>query len=161
MNVKINKYFLVLLLIILVLGILNLTIGNSKSKSNTYLNSIENLYDEYLSIKELLEVETNNYYDNNYLSEYSVKEIRDKYIKMEVKVKKIINEIKSFKNDFKGLNEKYVLDIAENIMSIINSNFLKNDVFNSEDEVIIKQFHKINSDLKLVFNKYKMLKIAF
>ena len=161
MNVKINKYFLVLLVIILILGILNLSIGNSKNKNNMYLNTVEDFYKDYLSINDLLNVETDNYYKKNYLSKYSVKEIKDKYINMKINSQRIINEVNSLAHNIEGLNEKYIVDIAEDIVNTLSNDFLTNAVFDSSDEIIIKKFHKINSDLKMIFNKYKMLKIAF
>lgn len=161
MNVKINKYFLVLLFIISILGILNLITGNSKNQSNMYLNKFDNMYNDFLSVKKTLDLETDNYYKTNNLSKYSVKEIRDKYIKMKSNSQNIVNEVSLLKHDFDGLNGKYIVDIGKDIIKIINNEFLMDNIFDSNDEVIIKQFHKIHNDLKFIFNKYKMLKIAF
>ena len=79
MNVKINKYFLVLLFLILFLGIFNLYTGNSKYVNNLYFNKIEGVFDNFSIIDEILNSEIDNYLKNNYVSKYSIKEIRDNY----------------------------------------------------------------------------------
>ena len=65
MNVKINKYFLVLLFLILFLGIFNLYTGNSKYVNNLYFNKIEGVFDNFSIIDEILNSEIDNYLKNN------------------------------------------------------------------------------------------------
>lgn len=160
MNVKINKYFLVLLFLILLLGIFNLYTGNSKYVNNLYFNKIEGVFDNFSIIDEILNSEIDNYLKNNYVSKYSIKEIRDKYMNMKLNVQEIINEINLV--DYYGdLNKKYLVDILYNVLDVIDNHFLVNDIFNSDDESIIKNLQKIRDDFEKVLSKYNVFKINF
>lgn len=160
MNVKINKYFLVLLFLILVLGIFNLYLGNSKYANNLYFNKIEEVFDSFFVIDEILDFEIENYLKNNYVSKYSIKEIRDKYTNMKLNVKEIVREIKSV-SYYEDLNKKYLVDILDDVLNVIDNDFIIDDIFNSDDEIIIKNLQRIRDDFKKVLGKYNVFKINF
>lgn len=160
MNVKINKYFLVLLFLILFLGILNLYTGNSKYVNNLYFNKIEGVFDNFSIIDEILNSEIDNYLKNNYVSKYSIKEIRDNYTNMKLNVQDIVMEI-NLVDYYEDLNKKYLVDILYDVLEVIDNDFLVNDIFNSDDEIIIKNLQKIRDDFEKVLNKYNVFKINF
>lgn len=160
MNVKINKYFLVLLFLILFLGIFNLYTGNSKYVNNLYFNKIEGVFDNFSIIDEILNSEIDNYLKNNYVSKYSIKEIRDNYTNMKLNVQDIVREI-NLVNYYEDLNKKYLVDILYDVLEVIDNDFLVNDIFNSDDEIIIKNLQKIRDDFEKVLNKYNVFKINF
>lgn len=160
MNVKINKYFLVLLFLILFLGIFNLYTGNSKYVNNLYFNKIEGVFDNFSIIDEILNSEIDNYLKNNYVSKYSIKEIRDNYTNMKLNVQDIVREI-NLVDYYEDLNKKYLVDILYDILEVIDNDFLVNDIFNSDDEIIIKNLQKIRDDFEKVLNKYNVFKINF
>lgn len=160
MNVKINKYFLVLLFLILFLGIFNLYTGNSKYVNNLYFNKIEGVFDNFSIIDEILNSEIDNYLKNNYLSKYSIKEIRDNYTNMKLNVQDIVREI-NLVDYYEDLNKKYLVDILYDVLEVIDNDFLVNDIFNSDDEIIIKNLQKIRDDFEKVLNKYNVFKINF
>lgn len=160
MNVKINKYFLVLLFLILLLGIFNLYTGNSKYVNNLYFNKIEGVFDNFYIIDEILNSEIDNYLKNNYLSKYSIKEIRDNYTNMKLNVQDIVREI-NLVGYYEDLNKKYLVDILYAILEVIDNDFLVNEIFNSDDKIIIKNLQKIRDDFKKVLSKYNVFKINF
>ncbi|HJC99463.1 hypothetical protein [Candidatus Arthromitus sp. SFB-turkey] len=160
MNVKINKYFLVLLFLILFLGIFNLYTGNSKYVNNLYFNKIEGVFDNFSIIDEILNSEIDNYLKNNYVSKYSIKEIRDNYTNMKLNVQDIVREI-NLVDYYEDLNKKYLVDILYDVLEVIDNDFLVNDIFNSDDEIIIKNLQKIRDDFEKVLNKYNVFKINF
>lgn len=160
MNVKINKYFLVLLFLILFLGIFNLYTGNSKYVNNLYFNKIEGVFDNFSIIDEILNFEIDNYLKNNYVSKYSIKEIRDNYTNMKLNVQDIVREI-NLVDYYEDLNKKYLVDILYDVLEVIDNDFLVNDIFNSDDEIIIKNLQKIRDDFEKVLNKYNVFKINF
>lgn len=160
MNVKINKYFLVLLFLILFLGIFNLYTGNSKYVNNLYFNKIEGVFDNFSIIDEILKSEIDNYLKNNYVSKYSIKEIRDNYTNMKLNVQDIVREI-NLVDYYEDLNKKYLVDILYDVLEVIDNDFLVNDIFNSDDEIIIKNLQKIRDDFEKVLNKYNVFKINF
>ena len=160
MNVKINKYFLVLLFLILFLGIFNLYTGNSKYVNNLYFNKIEGVFDNFSIIDEILNSEIDNYLKNNYVSKYSIKEIRDNYTNMKLNVQDIVREI-NLVDYYEDLNKKYLVDILYDVLEVIDNDFLLNDIFNSDDEIIIKKKKKIRDDFEKVLNKYNVFKINF
>ena len=160
MNVKTNKYFLVLLFLILFLGIFNLYTGNSKYVNNLYFNKIEGVFDNFSIIDEILNSEIDNYLKNNYVSKYSIKEIRDNYTNMKLNVQDIVREI-NLVDYYEDLNKKYLVDILYDVLEVIDNDFLVNDIFNSDDEIIIKNLQKIRDDFEKVLNKYNVFKINF
>lgn len=160
MNVKINKYFLVLLFLILFLGIFNLYTGNSKYVNNLYFNKIEGVFDNFSIIDQILNSEIDNYLKNNYVSKYSIKEIRDNYTNMKLNVQDIVMEI-NLVDYYEDLNKKYLVDILYDVLEVIDNDFLVNDIFNSDDEIIIKNLQKIRDDFEKVLNKYNVFKINF
>lgn len=159
MNVKLNKYFLGLLFLSLVLGIFLLSGSGKINLSNMNLNKVEKIISEFEFIEGVLDSEIKNYLDNNTISKYSIKEIRDTYVNIRSDILGIINDVNVI--DYKNLNEDYLKDILEDMLKIINNDFLLNNIFNSNDETIIINLKYIMSEFKKVLNKYNIFKINF
>ncbi len=159
MNVKLNKYFLGLLSLSLILGIFLLS-GNGKTNlNNTYLNRVEKIIGEFHFIEEVLDSEIKNYFENNTMSKYSIKEIRDTYANIRSNIFEIINDIDVI--DYENLNEEYLRDILEDMLEVINNDFLLNSIFNSNDETIIVNLQHIMYEFRKVLNKYNVFKLNF
>lgn len=158
MNVKINKYSMVLLFLILFFAFLNFYVGNSKHTNDIYINKISNIFRNFTVIEEILDRELDSYFENNSISKYSVKEIRDKFVSMKFDIQNIINEIDS-SSYYGNINKKYLLDILYDALNVVNNKFLLDDIFTSSDETIIKNFKYIFNDFKKVFDKYIVFKI--
>lgn len=159
MNGKVNKYFLISLILILFFGILSLYVTNNKYV-NVYFSKIEKIFDKISSIEDIFKLEFDNYLNKNYVNKYSVKEIRDSYTNIKLDVLEIIDEINSA-DYYKDLNKKYLIDILEDVLKVINNDFLVNDIFNSSDETIIKNIQSIIYDFNKVLSKYNVFKISF
>lgn len=159
MNVKLNKYFLGLLSLSLILGIFLLS-GNGKiNLNNMYLNRVEKIIREVHFIEEVLDSEIKNYLENNTMSKYSIKEIRDTYVNIRSDILGILNDIEVI--DYENLNEDYLKDILEDMLNVINNDFLLNSIFNSNDETIIVNLQYIMNEFRKVLNKYKVFKLNF
>ena len=52
-------------------------------------------------------------------------------------------------------------NILYDVLEVIDNDFLVNDIFNSDDEIIIKNLQKIRDDFEKVLNKYNVFKINF
>lgn len=159
MNGKVNKYFLISLVLILFFGILSLYVTNNKYV-NVYFSKIEKIFDKFGSIEDIFKLELDNYLNKNYVNKYSIKEIRDSYTNIKLDVLEIIDEI-NLANYYKDLNKKYLIDILEDVLKVINNDFLVNDIFNSSDETIIKNIQSIIYDFNKVLSKYNVFKINF
>lgn len=159
MNVKLNKYFLGLLSLSLILGIFLLSENGKTNLNNTYLNRVEKIIGEFYFVEEVLDSEIKNYLENNTMSKYSIKEIRDTYVNMRSNIFEIINDIDVI--DYENLNEEYLRDILEDMLEVINNDFLLNSIFNSNDETIIVNLQHIMDEFRKVLNKYTVFKLNF
>ncbi len=159
MNVKLNKYFLGLLSLSLILGIFLLNENGKTNLNNTYLNRVEKIIGEFHFVEEVLDSEIKNYLENNTMSKYSIKEIRDTYVNMRSNIFEIINDIDVI--DYENLNEEYLRDILEDMLEVINNDFLLNSIFNSNDETIIVNLQHIMDEFRKVLNKYNVFKLNF
>lgn len=159
MNVKLNKYFLGLLSLSLILGIFLLNENGKTNLNNTYLNRVEKIVGEFYFVEEVLDSEIKNYLENNTMSKYSIKEIRDTYVNMRSNIFEIINDIDVI--DYENLNEEYLRDILEDMLEVINNDFLLNSIFNSNDETIIVNLQHIMDEFRKVLNKYTVFKLNF
>ena len=63
MNVKLNKYFLGLLSLSLILGIFLLNENGKTNLNNTYLNRVEKIIGEFHFVEEVLDSEIKNYFE--------------------------------------------------------------------------------------------------
>lgn len=159
MDRKLNKYFLVLPILILIFGILSFIEKKHEYANNVYIIQTNKLFENFSSIGDILDSEKKNYLENNFISKFSVKEMRDKYIGIRGSVNKIITHISE--TDYKDLNEKYLIDILGDLLKVSSSDYLINDIFNSQDDLIIKNFEVIMDDFRKVLNKYNIFKINF
>lgn len=159
MNGKVNKYFLISLILILFFGILSLSVTNNKY-ANIYFSKIEKVFDKFSSVEEIFNLELENYLNSNYVNKYSIKEIRDTYTNIKLDALEIIKEINSG-DYYKDLNKKYLIDILEDVLKVINNDFLVNDIFSSNDEDIVKNIQNIIYNSNKVLNKYNIFKINF
>lgn len=160
MDVKLNKYFFVLIFLILLFGVLSLIIPNNKRKDNIYFNRIENIFDNLVSVEEILNSEIKNYFENNKVSKYSIKEIRDEYYNAKIYAQTMLKELNSL-DYYKNLDKRYLVDILQDLITVIDNDFLINHIFYSSDEEIIKNLQVIMYDFKKVLNKYSVFKINF
>lgn len=160
MDVKLNKYFFVLIFLILLFGMLSLIIPNNKRKDNIYFNRIENIFDKLVSVEEILNSEIKNYFENNKVSKYSIKEIRDEYYNAKIYAQTMLKELNSL-DYYRNLDKRYLVDILQDLITVIDNDFLINHIFYSSDEEIIKNLQVIMYDFKKVLNKYSVFKINF
>lgn len=160
MNVKINKYFLILLILVLFFGFLSFYNGSDKHVKNLYFNRIEETFNSFEEIEEIFKSELDNYLKSNYINKYSIKEIRDGYTNIKLNVLRIVNELK-MADYYKDFNKKYLLDILEDVLSVVDNNFLSNEIFKSEDETIIRNLQNIVDNFNRILNKYNIFKINF
>ena len=79
---------------------------------------------------------------------------------MKLNVQDIVREI-NLVDYYEDLNKKYLVDILYDVLEVIDNDFLVNDIFNSDDEIIIKNLQKIRDDFEKVLNKYNVFKINF
>lgn len=159
MNDRVNKHFFISLILILFFGILSLCVTNNKYV-NIYFSRIEKIFDKFNYIENIFNLELDNYLNKNYVNKYSIKEIRDAYATIKLDTLEIINEINSG-DYYRDLNKKYLIDILENVLKVVNNDFLENDIFNSNDEGIVKNIQNIIYDSDKVLNKYNIFKINF
>lgn len=160
MNGKINKCFLILLTMILFFGFLSFYNGNDKHVKNIYFNKIEETFNSFEEIEGIFKSELDNYLKSNYINKYSIKEIRDGYTNIKFNVSRIVNELK-MADYYKDFNKKYLLDILEDILEVIDNNFLSNEIFKLGDESIIMNLQDIEDNFNRVLNKYNIFKINF
>lgn len=160
MNVKINKYVLVLLIFILFFGLLSLSYSNSKHANNLYFKKIDSVFKEAEQIGGIFKEEVDNYLKNNIINKYSIKEIRDGYTNIKFTVSRIVNELKTTEY-YKNYNKKYVVDVLEDVINTFDNKFLYDEIFKSDDEKIIVNLQNIIDNFNKVLNKYTIFKINF
>lgn len=160
MDVKLNKYFFILIFLILLFGMLSLFIPNNKRKENIYFKRIENIFDKLVSVEEILNSEIKNYFENNKVSKYSIKEIRDQYSNAKIYAQAMVKELNSL-DFYENLDKRYLVDILQDLINVIDNDFFINNIFYSSDEEIIKNLKTIMYDFKKVLNKYNVFKINF
>ncbi len=160
MDVKLNKYFFILIFLILLFGMLSLFIPNNKRKENIYFKRIENIFDKLVSVEEILNSEIKNYFENNKVSKYSIKEIRDQYSNAKIYAQSMVKELNSL-DFYENLDKRYLVDILQDLINVIDNDFFINNIFYSSDEEIIKNLKTIMYDFKKVLNKYNVFKINF
>ncbi len=156
MNIKVNKYFLILgifSIIIFVFGI----IFSENNYEDRYINEIDNIFDKFNSIEYTFDLEIKNYLSNNNINKYSVKEIRDYYMSIENKVNVLLKELKGDIYSTK-VNKDLLLPILSDIKLIVSDDFIENDMFSYDNEVLIKNLQSIINDTKLLSNKYSLFK---
>ena len=155
MNIKVSKYFSGFLFLLIFLFCIIFYTGNAKQPNDLYLNKISDIFKKFAKTEIILNEEVDNYFENNYIRKYSVKEMRDIYTNIKFIVEKSIDEIKI---GYSGtLNRKYILDIFYDILRVVDNSFLEEYIFELNDEEIIKNFQVISSKFKKVYVKYKIL----
>lgn len=160
MNVKLNNCFFVLVFLMFLFGALSMFVFDNKKENEIYFKKIESVFDNLSSVEEMLNLEIKNYFENNKVSKYSIKEMRDKYSNSKNYAKNTLRELKALKH-YENLNKRYLIDILNDVIEVIDNDFLVNDIFYSSDEVIVKSLQEIMYDFKKVLNKYNVFKINF
>lgn len=157
MNIKVSKYFLILTTASIIVFVLSLFSMNKGHVDSVYISEIDNIFNKFRNIQYIFDSEVKNYFDNNSINKYSIKEIREEYTDIKVKVRNVSNDLREGKHEQIG-SKNYLMRILEDISSVVDNDFIENEIFSSNNEMVIKNIQYMIDDIKNVTNKYNLLK---
>lgn len=160
MNIKVNKYFLVLTIIILFLGTLSFVKLDIRNSKNMYIQDIEKIFNDLDDLENMFIEENIKYMETNILSKYSIKEFRDGYINVKFKIKSLVDNIN--KNLSSGnLSRKYIINLLNDLLGTLDNEFLQNNIFSATDDIFMENIFNIIDNCRFIANKYNLLKFNF
>lgn len=160
MNIKVNGCFLILIIFSIFLGILSFIHIDSRNIENIYIHDIEKIFNDLNGLENMFIEENNKYMETNVVSKYFVKEIRDGYTDIKFTIISIINNINR-NLYYCDLNKRYLVNLLNDLLTIIDNEFLKSSIFYSTNDFFIKNTISIIDKCRFVVNKYNLLKFNF
>lgn len=160
MNIKVNRYFLILIISSIFLGILSFVNVDNRNIESIYIDDIEKIFNDLNGLETVFIEENNRYMETNVISKYYIKEIRDGYTDIKFRIISIINKINKNLSYF-NLNKRYVVNVLNDLLIVIDNEFLKSAIFSSTDDFFIKNITNIMNECRFVINKYNLLKFNF
>ncbi|BAK81865.1 hypothetical protein [Candidatus Arthromitus sp. SFB-rat-Yit] len=160
MNIKVNKYFLILIVIILFLGILSFFKSDIRNLKNMYIQDVEKIFNDLDNLENMFIKENIKYMETNILSKYSIKEIRDGYMNVKFRIKSLVDNIN--KNLSSGnLSRKYIVNLLNDLLGTVDNEFLQNNIFSATDDIFIENIFNMIDNCRFIANKYNLLKFNF
>lgn len=160
MNIKVNQYFLVLSVFSIILIVLNFLNFDKRNVNNVYINNVEEIFDNLEYFEKVFNDGASIYFETNTISKYYIKEIRDGYTDIKHYVKDVIEDINKNKLYYE-VDKRYIVNLLNDLLGIIDNNFIENDIFNVENDIFIKNIQRIIDECKIISNKYNLLKFNF